>query len=275
MNDKLKLILFFIVSLINGEEINNVRMSIVPEYEENLTTILISIERVNMDKEKDLSITLPNGVDSVFVIDKTDDGKLVFEDISYYETKKEKKIIVLPRKEIALMIKTKKYVQAGRRYFNYKLSFSKSISTLDIELKEPLMIKDFSYSGIGGKLEIDDFGQRSYRQSKENINEGKVENISFNYINKKGTTTITIIDSIINSPNLNGGAFKQEIKRYKTYVWETLIVLFLICTLMLIIIFNLKNERKIKKCYKCDQKLNFDDLFCSKCGEKLSVPNNI
>ena len=173
------------------------------------------------------------------------------------------------------MIKTKKYVQASRRYFNYNLSFSTNISTLDIELKEPLMIKDFSHSGIDGKLEIDDFGQRSYRQIKENINEDEVENISFDYYNKTGATTITIIDSIINSPNLDEGNLKQKIKRYKTYVWETLIVLFLICIFVLIIILNLKNERKIIKCHKCNQKLNFDDLFCSKCGEKLSVSNNI
>ena len=94
-------------------------------------------------------------------------------------------------------------------------------------------------------------------------------------INKTGATTITIIDSIINSPNLDEGNFKQKIKRYKTYVWETLIVLFLICIFVLIIILNLKNERKIIKCHKCNQKLNFDDLFCSKCGEKLSVSNDI
>ena len=273
MSNKFKIIFFFIISLIKGEEINNVRMSIVPEYEQNLTTILLSIERINIDKENDFSLTLPNDVDSVFIIEKTNDGKLIFKDISYDKTKNE--ITVLPKREIALMIKTKKYVQASRRYFNYNLSFSKKISTLDIELSEPLMIKDFSHSGIDGKLEIDDFGQRSYRQIKENINAGKVENISFDYFNKTGATTITIIDSIINSPNLDEGTFKQKIKRYKIYVWETLIVLSLICTFVLIIILNLKNERKIIKCHKCNQKLNFDDLFCSKCGEKLSVSNDI
>ena len=125
MINKFKLILFFIFSLINGEEINNVRMSIVPEYEQNLTTILLSIERINIDKENDFSFTLPNDVDSVFIIDKTNDGKLVFKDISYDKTKNE--ITVLPKKEIALMIKTKKYVQASRRYFNYNLSFSTNI----------------------------------------------------------------------------------------------------------------------------------------------------
>ncbi len=272
MINKFKLMLFFIISLISGEEINNVRMSIVPEYEQNLTTILLSIERINIDKENDFSFTLPNDVDSVFIIDKTND-RLVFNTIPYDKTKKE--ITVLPEEEIALMIKTKKYVQASRRYFNYNLSFSTNISIFDVELKEPLMVKDFSYSGINGKLEINDFGQRSYRQIKENINKGKVENISFDYFNKIGTTTITIIDSLINSPNLDEGTSKQKIKRYKIYVWETLIVLFLICIFVLIIIFNLKNERKIIKCHKCNQKLNFDDLFCSKCGEKLSVSNDI
>ena len=69
MINKFKLILFFIISLINGDEINNVRMSIVPEYEQNLTTILLSIERINIDKENDFSFTLPNDVDSVFIID--------------------------------------------------------------------------------------------------------------------------------------------------------------------------------------------------------------
>jgi len=273
MINKFKLVLFFIISLINGEEINNVRISIVPEYEQNLTTILLSIERIKFDKENDFSITLPNDVDSVFIIDKTNDGKLIFKTILYDKAKKE---ITVPQREgIALMIKTKKYVQAGRRYFNYNLSFSTTISTLDIELKEPLITKDFSYSGIDGKTEIDDFDQRSYRQIKENINEGNVENISFDYFNNSGATTISIIDSIINSPNLDEGTFKQKIKRYKTYVWETLIVLFLICIFVIIIIFNLKNERKIIKCHKCNQKLNFDDLFCSKCGEKLSVSNDI
>ena len=256
-----------------GEEINNIRMSIVPEYEQNLTTILLSIERINIDKEIDFSFTLPSDVDSIFIIDKTNDGKLLFNAILYNKTKKE--ITVPPKEEIALMIKTKKYVQSSRRYFNYNLSFSTNISTLDIELKEPLKIKDFSHSWIDGKLEIDDFGQRSYRQIKEKINKGKVENISFDYFNKTGTTTVTIIDSIINSPNLDEGTFKQKIIRYKTYVWETLIVLFLICIFVLIIVFNLKNERKTIKCHKCNQKLNFDDLFCSKCGEKLSVSNDI
>ena len=121
MIDKFKLILFFIFSLIKGEEINNVRMSIVPEYEQNLTTILISIERINIDKENDFSFTLPNDVDSVFIIDKTNDGKLLFNAILYDKTKKE--IIVPSKEEIALMIKTKKYVQSSRRYFNYNLSF--------------------------------------------------------------------------------------------------------------------------------------------------------
>ena len=51
MINKFKLILFFIISLINGDEINNVRMSIVLEYEQNLTTILLSIERINIDEE--------------------------------------------------------------------------------------------------------------------------------------------------------------------------------------------------------------------------------
>ena len=69
------------------------------------------------------------------------------------------------------------------------------------------MIKDFSYSGIDGKLEIDDFGQKSFRQIKENINIGEVENISFDYLIKQVATTITIIDSIINSPNLDEGSF--------------------------------------------------------------------
>ena len=77
MINKFKLILFFIISLIMGEEINNVRMSIVPEYEQNLTTILLSIERINIDKENDFSFTLPNDVDSVFIIEKTNDGIII------------------------------------------------------------------------------------------------------------------------------------------------------------------------------------------------------
>ena len=121
MINNFKPILFFIFSLIKGEEINNVRMSIVPEYEQNLTTILLSIERINFDEENDFSLTLPYDVDSVFIIEKTNDGKLVFKNISYDKTKNE--TTVLPKREIALMIKTKKYAQASRRYFNYNLSF--------------------------------------------------------------------------------------------------------------------------------------------------------
>ena len=82
MINKLILILFFIISLLKAEEINNVRMSIVPEYEQNLTTVLLIIERINIDEGNDFSFTLPNDVDSVFIIDKTNDGKLVFN-ISY------------------------------------------------------------------------------------------------------------------------------------------------------------------------------------------------
>ena len=98
MINKFKLILFFIISLIKGEEINNVRMSIVPEYEQNLTTILFSIQRINIDKQNDFSFTLPNDVDSVFIIDKTNDGKLLFNSILYDKTKKE--ITVLHKEEI-------------------------------------------------------------------------------------------------------------------------------------------------------------------------------
>ena len=105
MINKFKLILFFIISLINGDEINNVRMSIVPEYEQNLTTILLSIERINIDKENDFSFTLPNDVDSVFIIDKTND-KLVFNTILYDKTKKE--ITVLPKRGDSFNDKNKK-----------------------------------------------------------------------------------------------------------------------------------------------------------------------
>ena len=36
------------------------------EYEQNRTTILLSIERINIDKEIDFSFTLPNDVDFNF-----------------------------------------------------------------------------------------------------------------------------------------------------------------------------------------------------------------
>ena len=272
---KFKLIIFYCFCLLSGEQINNIRMSIIPEYEENFTTILLNVDRINLDLKNDFSMTLPDDIDSVYLIDKIEENSLNFKSISYKKTKIEKKITLPFTSTTSLMMITKKYNKTGKRYFNYKLSFSDKISILDIELREPLIGENFSYSGFNGELEIDNFGQRSYRKVKENINKSEVNIISLTYINKMGTTTITKLDSINNSESLKNKDKKQKIVRYKIYVWETLIVLFLICSLVMIISFNSKNKQIVKKCHKCGEKLNFNDLFCSKCGEKLNVSNNI
>ena len=70
-------------------------MSIVPEYEQNLTTILLSIERINIDNKMIFPSLYQMMLIQFFIIDKTNDGKLVFKDISHDKTKKE--ITVLPK----------------------------------------------------------------------------------------------------------------------------------------------------------------------------------
>ena len=262
----------FIISFVNSEE-NYVRISIVPEYEQNLVTVLISVNQI--DKEKgEFSFSLPNNTDSSYVIKKNDDGGLSFNSINYFIDNNIKWLnIPFYQNESAFMILTNKYQDMYKRTFNYQLSFTKNISQLDIEIQEPLMAKDFLYSGFSGAISIDSHGQKTHRESIFDLAENEIMDISFEYFNDNGTTTKLELNKILKlnnenkkNNNLNFKNDKKKVKRYKLYILETLIALFLIIIFVTIILH--RNYYNIIICNKCGYNIKMKDLFCSKCGEK-------
>ena len=109
------------IFFVKSEE-NYVRVSVIPEYEQNLVTVLMSFDRNNNINVNTLSFTLPNNTDSVYIINRGLKNQLGFNLVNYYE-KDGYKWIDIPdvEKEKAYMIITKKYQSKGERKFNYKL----------------------------------------------------------------------------------------------------------------------------------------------------------
>ena len=272
------ILMFLLVNILQSTE-NYVRISIVPEYEQNLTTVLISVNRSNLDEDKELFFTLPDDVDSVYLINRNKNNQLSFTSIEYIIKNGLKIVTIMPnKKEAAYMILTNRYQTIGKRNFNYRLFFSEKINELELELNEPIMAENFSYTGFLGEKFIEKDKQKSIKKRYLELLKNKIVHISFEYINKKGTTTKAEIDEILrsdNSKDFNFDKNKKIVKRYNLYVWETFFALFLICIFILVILFIQNNSLKIYRCLECGFKVKNSDLFCSKCGEKLNVPNNL
>ena len=263
--------LFLIVFNISKSEENYVRLAVIPEYEQNLVTVLISINKINLDGKKEFGFTLPDDVDSVYFIKKDDNNQISFKPINYRLINDLKWVYILPnQKELAYMIITKRYLNKGRRTFNYQLSFSELIEKLELEIQQPLIGDNFNYQGFSGKVSIEQYGQKFHRKTFSKFPKFEKIDISFNYDNNLGTTTKTEIDNILNTvnkENLNIDENKKKVKRYSLYIWETLIAFFSICIFILIIVMRNNN---IFECVKCGyKKRKSDDLFCSNCGEKI------
>ena len=266
------LIIIILVTNFAKSEENFVRMSIVPEYEQNLVTTLFSFNRIIKDESQILSFTLPDDIDSVYLINRSSNNQLGFTSVNFY-MKDGFNWVDVPNTdpENAYMITSKKYQQKGIRDFNYQLMFSEKIEQIDIELEEPLVAEKFRYNGIDWEDSINEKGQKIYKNTYISILKDQPLNLFFEYINVKGNTSKSILEETLNSPSVNNLKLterRKTVSRYNLYIWESLLALFIITVLIILILITINNRNNMLKCKKCGLFIKKDDLFCSKCGEK-------
>ena len=269
--NQILIIIFFLINFVKSEEYY-VRVSVIPEYEQNLVTVLMSYERESDVSFNTLSFTLPNNTDSVYIINRGINNQLGFNSVNYYE-KDDYKWVDIPnlKKENAYMIITNKYKLIGKREFDYKLLFSEKIKQIDLELQEPLAAENFKYLGFEGDTSTNSKGQISYKTTIFDFLKSQSINLSFEYINKSGNTTKTELNktSIFSQKNKkNFPNNRQKVTRYNLYTLETLLALFIIIFLIILTFLFSYNRESVLKCTKCGYNLKVNDLFCSKCGEK-------
>ncbi|MFL3009112.1 MAG: hypothetical protein ACJZ14_07010 [Candidatus Neomarinimicrobiota bacterium] len=82
--NQILIIIFFLINFAKSEEYY-VRVSVIPEYEQNLVTVLMSFDRESEDNVNTLSFTLPNNTDSVYIINRGINNQLGFNSVNYYE----------------------------------------------------------------------------------------------------------------------------------------------------------------------------------------------
>ena len=269
--NQILIIIFFLINFSKSEEYY-VRVSVMPEYEQNLVTVLMSFERDSDINFSTLSFTLPNNTDSVYIINRGLKNQLDFNSVNYYK-KDDYKWVDIPNleKENAYMIITNKYKLKGKREFNYKLLFSEKIKRIDLELQEPLAAENFKYLGFEGDSSTNSKGQISYKKTIFDFLKSESINLSFEYINNSGNTTKTELNKTSASPQKNKENLpknRQKVSRYNLYTLETLLALFIVTILIILILLFLYYRESVLKCTKCGRNLKGNDLFCSKCGEK-------
>tara|TARA_B100001250_G_scaffold413954_1_gene449940 strand:+ start:1584 stop:2396 length:813 start_codon:yes stop_codon:yes gene_type:complete len=268
--NQILLIIFFLTNFVKSEEYY-VRVSIIPEYEQNFVTVLMSYDRLSEVSTNVLSFTVPNKTDSVYIIDRSMNKQLGFTSVNYYKKDGYKWVDISNiEKQNAFMIITNKYEIKGERDFNYQLLFSEKIKQIDIELQEPLAAENFNYSGFKGE-KLTNKGQNSYKKTLFDFPKYQSLDLFFEYINDSGNTTKTELNktSIFSENNKQKSSKnRQKINRYKLYTLETHLALFIITSLIVSIILFLNNRESISKCKKCNYDVKVNDLFCSKCGEK-------
>ena len=265
------IIILFLINFLKSEE-HYVRVSVIPEYEQNLVTVLMSFDRQSDANINTLSFTLPNNTDSVYIINRGLKNQLDFNSVNYYE-KDGYKWVDIPNleKENAYMIITNKYKLKGKREFIYKLLFSEKIKQIDLELQEPLAAENFKYLGFKGDSSINSKGQISYKTTIFDLLKRQSINLFFEYINNSGNTTKaelnkTLVSTQKNKKNLPNN--RQKVSRYNLYTLETLLALLIVTFLIISILLLFYNRDSALKCTKCGHNLKVNDLFCSKCGEK-------
>ena len=265
------IIIFFLINFTKSEEYY-VRVSVIPEYEQNLVTVLMSFDRQSDANTNTLSFTLPNNTDSVYIINRGLKNQLDFNSVNYYE-KDGYKWVDIPNleKENAYMIITNKYKLKGKREFNYKLLFSEKIKQIDLELQEPLAAENFKYLGFKGDSSTNSKGQISHKTTIFDFLKSQSINLFFEYINNSGNTTKTelnktSVSSQKNKQNLSKN--RQKVNRYSLYTLEILLALLIVTSLIISILLFLYKRESVLKCTKCGHNLKVNDLFCSKCGEK-------
>ena len=76
--NQILIIIFFLINFAKSEEYY-VRVSVIPEYEQNLVTVLISFDRQSDANVNKLSFTLPSNADSVYMINRDLQNQLYFQ----------------------------------------------------------------------------------------------------------------------------------------------------------------------------------------------------
>ena len=95
--NQILIIILFLINVVKNEEYF-VRVSVIPEYEQNLVTVLMSFDRVKNGNVNGFSFTLPNNIDSVYIINRGLQNELGFNSVNYYE-KDGFKWLDIPNKE--------------------------------------------------------------------------------------------------------------------------------------------------------------------------------
>ena len=154
-------------------------------------------------------------------------------------------------------------------FFEYNLSFSQQVTNLNLEIQKPLAAEKFRYIGFDGQKSSDSNGQTTYFVELDNIPTGSSRLIKISYENPLGITTRDALQelmSISEQKKLPQNPVKQ-IRRHKLYIWEPLFALGVLSVIIAIVIMN--SSVQSLNCSNCEQKLNSNDKYCPKCGEKI------
>jgi hypothetical protein len=254
-------------------DLNHGRMSIIPEYDQNMVTILFSGHRESVTQNNTFLFTVPSDVDSVSQIKTNPKGELEFVLISTRFIKGLNWVEV-PKglDEFAFMINSTKFPEPGNRYFEYELSFSETVIELDFEIQEPLAAENFEYTGFKGESSQDAHGQTIHSIQWTNIPQNNVHMITFSYMNTRGLTTRSTLNELmkLSQPDVQVEIPPQKIKRHSLYIWEPMIALAVVSLFtMLVLNYYQNGKARNLNCLNCGNKLSELDKFCPECGEKI------
>ena len=268
---RLRLIyLFFILVKITNGEITNGRLSIIPEYDQNLVTILFTAQRGIKDQKSPIYFSVPDDVDSVSKIETLPNNQINFYVIPTKTIDGKTWVEISPDLvEFAYLINSSPFLKPGPREFEYNLSFSQQVTNLNLEIQKPLAAEKFRYIGFDGQKSSDSNGQTTYFVELDNIPTGSSRLIKISYENPLGITTRDALQelmSISEQKKLPQNPVKQ-IRRHKLYIWEPLFALGVLSVIIAIVIMN--SSVQSLNCSNCEQKLNSNDKYCPKCGEKI------
>ena len=253
--------------------ISHGRLSIIPEYDQNMVTILFSAHRSEEDAQSSFLFSVPSDVDSVSQIETLPDGDLNFIRLPALE-KDGMKWVEVPQKliEFAFMINCSPFPIPGPRTFEYNLSFSQTVQNLNLEIQEPLAAEKFVYDGFVGKSSTDAHGQTTHAVELNSISAKSKRFFSFSYLNPRGLTTRSALAELMTLSQQEGRPVQpmKKIKRHKLYIWEPLAALGVVTLITAIIMMVFQNGKNNSlTCTHCGLKLNSGDKFCPGCGEKI------
>ena len=242
---------YFIILMVSTQlfgELNHGRLSIIPEYDRNAVTILISGHK--KDASNSFLLSLPADVDSVSLIQSKAQGELAFislpiitkGSINWVETPTDKS-------DFAIMVLTKPFKSAGHRHFDYDLQFSTTVETIDIEVQEPMGATSFNLSGFDGEKTQDPHGQTTHQALLTQVASGNIIPIRLEYENPQGKTTRDILQEMMSMSQQQQSKPiqpNQKVKRHQLYVWEPLMAVGVL-TLLIILVMKINSAKYPKK----------------------------